>query len=253
LVLFIALANTQSASAVADVKIATLDCDSDPQVVEITNSGDEAQDLTGWELQSDPADEQIYDLSSIGTLAPGSSVFIEAGPDAESTFTWSTETIFRAGDPDDFARIVDNEGQTRSQEACAAEAQPTTSPEPTATAAPAASPTTAPADGVPDGGGPPTDAADALLAPLTAVVAGASLATLGSLALAAVWLGGSTTLLKRREAPVFELPAPPAPIVSSAQPLRAPRATEPLAIALVVSLLAAILVALLLTSSARHK
>jgi hypothetical protein len=243
---------SQSASAASDVKIASLDCDSDPQVVELSNSGDEPQDLAGWQLRSDPVETETYDLTPIGVLAAGSSVFIEAGPDAEATFTWSIEYVFRSGDSDYFARLVDAAGARRSEEACAAEAQATSTPEPTPTSAPAPTPTTAPADGVPDGGGPPAKT-DVLMTPLAAVVAGASLAGTGSLALLALWLSGSVALLKRRECGVFDLPPPPPPSLPVVTPRRSHEVSEPLVLALAAALAAAILVVLLFPTSGRGK
>lgn len=249
----IALGSARGAAAAADVKIASLDCTSNPEVVELTNSGDESQDLAGWQLQSDPIGSQSYDLTQIGVLAPGSSVFIESGPNAEATFTWSTEDIFRTDDPDDFARLVDSSGSTRSEEACAAVVQPTASTEPTPTIAPAATPTAAPADGVPDGGGPPTGGAASLVNPLTVVVAGGSLAGAGGMALLAMWLSGAVSLLKRREPMVFETPPPPPPPLMRSSSRRAQSSTEPLVLALVVALCAAIVVALVLPAFSHRK
>jgi len=254
LVACVAVGSAGNAAAAAEVKIASLDCDSDPQVVELTNSGDESQDLAGWELQSDPVADESYVLTPIGALAPGSSVFIESGPSSEATFTWSNEDTFRAGDPDDFARLVDDQGSTVSEVACAAGVQPTSTPAPTPTTAPPApTPTAAPADGVPDGGGPPAADAGTLMTPLTAVVAGASLGGAGGLTLVALWLGSAVTALRRREPVVFDLPTAAPPPMPRAALRRAQATPEPLILAMVVALCAAVLVALILPSAGRSK
>jgi hypothetical protein len=254
LVACVALGSARNVAAAADVKIASLDCDSEPQVVELTNSGDASQNLAGWELLSDPVADESYGLTSIGVLAPGSSVFIESGPGAEATFTWSNANTFRSGDPGDFARLVDDQGSTVSEVACAAGVQATSTPAPTPTTAPPApTPTAAPVDGVPIGGGPPAADASALVTPLSAVVAGASLAGAGGLTLVALWLGGAVTALRRREPVVFEPPPPPPPPIPAAAPRRGQATSEPLILAMVVALCAAILLALILPSARRGK
>jgi len=253
LVACVALGSARNARAAADVTIASLDCDGEPQVVELANSGDEPQDLAGWELRSDPVADQSYDLTPIGALAPGSSVFIESGPGAEATFTWSTEDTFRSGDPDDFARLVDDQGSTVSEVACAAGVQTTSTPAPTPAKVPPPTPTAAPADGVPDGGGPPAADAGTLMTPLTAVAAGASLASAGGLTLLALWLGGAVTAVRRREPVVFDLPPPPPPPMPRATRRRSQATSEPLIVTMVVALCAAIVVALILPSAGRRK
>lgn len=254
LLALVALSSTGNVAAAADVRIASLDCDSSPEVVDLTNSGDESQDLAGWKLLSDPLADQSYNLTPIGVLAPGSSVFVESGPGSEATFTWSNEDIFRAGDPNDFARLVDAQGSTVSEVACAGvQATSTAAPTPT-TAPPAPTATAAPIDGVPEGGGPPSADAGAIMTPLTAVVAGASLAGAGSLTFVALWLAGAVTALRRREPVVFDLPPPPpSPPTPSGTRRRSQATSEPLILAMVVALIAAILVALILPSAGRGK
>jgi len=254
LVACVGLGSTRIAAAAADVKIASLDCDSDPQVVELSNTGDESQDLTGWRLVSDPIGSESYDLTPLGTLAAGSSVFIESGANAESTFVWSTQDVFRAGDPDDFARVVDNAGQKRSEMPCAAPAQPSSTPAPTPTAAPPSpTPTIAPLDGVPDGGGPPSAASDALVTPLAALMAGASLAGVGVVMLAALSVGGAMAPWRQREPIEVELPPPPPPLIPKATSGRSRVASEPLVLTLVGALSAVSLVALFLPCPGRGK
>lgn len=148
----------------SDVAIAQLDCDADPEVVSITNNGESAVDLDGWSLQSNPADAEMFDLSEIGELSGGASINVMSGPSATGALVWSEEEIFRDGDADDFARLVNADGETVDEAACAA-----------ATATPTAAPTPTPTPGAPpNGGGPPAPGSG----PLTALVfAGAGLST----------------------------------------------------------------------------
>lgn len=144
-----------------DVGISSLDCGSDPETVTILNSGTEPVDLSGWSLQSDPAASETFDLSPIQTLAGGASVTVEAGPAASGAFVWSQSELLRDDDYTDFARLVDADGATVSEEACG------TAPDP--------SPTPAPAD-MPNGGGPPAPTSSGLATIL--VLAGAGLSTM---------------------------------------------------------------------------
>src|SRR3990170_772947 len=137
----IGLASLSSAQA-PDIRIAELKCNGDPELVAIENAGDAAQQLAGWKLQSDPASE-VFDLSVLGGLQSGVSIFIQAGPAATGVFKWGTQFVFRDDDPTDYVRIVDNNGATVDQVNCGG-------PTP---AAP--SPTANPANGVRGGGGSP--------------------------------------------------------------------------------------------------
>ena len=125
-----------------------LDCNGDPELVVIENLGDAAQTLTGWELQSDPPDSEIFDLTVLGGLAPGASVSIQSGPSAGGVFKWGLEFIYRDDDPTDYARLVDDTGAIVHQVNCA-EAAPTPSPTPSPSPEPSAP------NGVPNGGGAP--------------------------------------------------------------------------------------------------
>jgi len=245
-----------AAAAAGDVKLAGVDCAASPEVVEIKNFGTDEQDLAGWSLRSDPG--ETFDLTPVGTLPAGGSVFIESGPGAQATFTWSQSQVFRDNDPADYARLVDNAGQTKGEIACAqATAAPTASPAPTATPAPGL---------IPNGGGPP-GTPDELLSPLTLIYAGGSV--IGAMAgLAVTWMGIGLGLEQRRkrrsasqEAPEASAPVAPA-VTPPAPPVAAPRATrgrgrrasaQPLLLALVVALAAAVLVAFLLQSEAASK
>lgn len=242
-----------AAAAAPDVRLASVACTSDPEVVEVKNFGDEGQDLTGWQMQSEG--DAPFVLTPFGTIPAGGSIFIESGANAQGTFRWSQFEILRDNDPSDYVRLVDNLGATRGEIACAqAVATPTPMPSPTASAG-----------GVPNGGGPPGQKT-ALLSPTDLIYAGGSMmgAVVG---LAAAWLGvnmGFGHFRRRRSAAAANETAGhvrntqaallPSAKVSTAAPgtARAWRqpdtATQPLLLALVVSLGAAILVALMLQS-----
>ncbi len=160
-----------------DVQISQLDCTGDPEIVVLTNSGDAAQDLSGWELRSDPEAGERFDLRDLGTdLAPGVSNTIQSGPAASGVFIWSTDEVFRDNDPTDYVRLVDDAGATVQQVNCAAgEPTPTATPEPS------------PAAEVPNGGGPPAQDASAL-SPAMMLFLGGSLAAAGLGAIALPWL-----------------------------------------------------------------
>jgi hypothetical protein len=182
----IALIAVTAASAQAEIGIVSLNCDDDPEEVVIENSGDVAQDLAGWTLESDAdAEPEVFDLSTLGSLQPGASVFIRSGPSATGVFTWSENFIFRDGDATDYVRIVDDAGATIGEMSCEAAAQTTPTAEPTA------EPTPAPAHNVPNGGGAPPDAGG--LSAMTTVGIGALMAALGSVAVAFSRIGARLT------------------------------------------------------------
>lgn len=145
-----------------DVQISQLDCTGDPEIVVLTNSGDAAQDLSGWELRSDPEASELFDLRDLGTaLAPGVSNTIQSGPSASGAFTWSTDEVYRDNDPTDYVRLVDDAGAAVQQVDCAG-----------------ATPSPTPAAEVPNGGGSPPPAAGAL-SPTMMLLLGGSLAAAG--------------------------------------------------------------------------
>jgi hypothetical protein len=227
------------------MKIADLDCNSTPEVVEIENEGPDAQDLSGWQLVSQPTTDETFDLTPIGSLPAGASVFIESGPSAQATFTWSDAEIFRDDDSTDFVRLIDDAGATRDERACPAEATFSPSPTPSASASPPPTPTVAPAVNVPNGGGPPADVTNLSPSPLVTVVAGGSLVGVGAAILSAAWLGASSRYRRRREpaGSAIEALAPP----TIAAPVRrvsraAPDASRPLLLVLAVAIATAVLV-----------
>lgn len=94
-----------------DVKISQpiFDCIGSPdEIVVVTNEGDEAQDMTGWELRRDPEASEVFDLSVLGSLLADASVSIKSGPSASGAFIWSTNEVFRDNDSTDYVRLVDH-------------------------------------------------------------------------------------------------------------------------------------------------
>jgi hypothetical protein len=166
---FASLSNAQA----PDVRIAELKCNGDPELVAIENRGDVAQELAGWELQSDPASE-TFDLSVLGGLQPGASIFIQAGPSATGVFKWGTALVFRDDDTTDYVRVVDDTGATVHQVNCGGEIP--SEPSPTAT----------PLNGVPNGGGAPP-LPDDPVTPATLIAAGLALAAAGAAAVTFLW------------------------------------------------------------------
>jgi len=138
-----AFGGMSAAHAQSDVQIAGLICVSSMEVVSIVNDGSTAQDLTGWELRSDPVASEFVDLSPLGTLDPDEGASIFSGPEAPPTnlsnnwLRWTTAYIFRDFDTGDFARLVNGAGGTVDQMNCPAQ-------EPTATPTPAPPPTPPP-------------------------------------------------------------------------------------------------------------
>lgn len=161
-----------------DVQIFELDCDSDPELVVIKNFGDGPQELAGWQLQSDPPDSEVFDLSALGGLQPGVSNFIQSGPSASGVFKWGEQFIFRDNDPTDYVRIVDDTGTVVHQVNCGGVA-----PEPT----PSPSPEPSPAGEVPNGGGPPPLSSDTWSSAVMVLIGGA-VAALGVATITVSWL-----------------------------------------------------------------
>ena len=190
-----------SAAQTADIRIAELQCTGDPEVVAIENRGDQAQELDGWKLQSDPATE-VFDLSALGGLQPGVAITIQAGPGATGVFKWGTELVFRDNDSSDYARVVDDTGATIDEVECSSEA--TTEPTPTAS----------PVNGVPDGGGAPP-LPDETLTPEVLIAVGLGLTLGGAAGIATLWLR-----LRPRPAPAVA--APPAAATAAMLPAVAP-------------------------------
>jgi hypothetical protein len=103
----IAAPGTHGAHAAAAVHVKWMNCLLHPgqlDIVYIENTGDVAQDLTGWELQSDGENERMS-LTPAGTIGPGQEIFATAGVHAvnlpdEDVFLWSNDEMLRdSGDP----------------------------------------------------------------------------------------------------------------------------------------------------------
>lgn len=172
--------------AASGVRITALDCGSHPRRIRIENQGDTAQDLTGWQLRSDPVEGQPWGLDDVGSIAAAGKFFVFQGhlspavnPDL-GYYRWGTDEIFnlRANDSTDYVRIVDAQGNTVDQRNCeglppGATPAPTTefdppalatstpvpaTPTPAAPTAVGATPTTKPAGTVRPGSRTPTRA-----------------------------------------------------------------------------------------------
>lgn len=193
LAIAVALAALSAASAQGpDIRIAELQCTGNPEVVTIENAGGASQDLTGWTLLSDPTGSESFDLSALGGLQAGASVFIQSGPFASGVFNWGPDFVFRDDDATDFARIVDDQGATVDEVACAG-AAPTPSP------APSPEPTSS---NVPNGGGLPPPPGGVSLSGIL-VFGGSILTSLGAVTAALPWLSSSPV-----EAPAEPVPLP---------------------------------------------
>jgi hypothetical protein len=168
-----------------DLRIAELDCDSDPELVEIKNEGGpiEQGDIAGWQLQSEPSGSEVFELGVLGGFASEESKFIQSGPSASGTFRWGNEAVFRDGDPTDYVRIVDGTGAVVDQVNCS---QPLVAASPTPSPAPTPSPEASPAADVPNGGGAPPIPGSAL-SPAMMVTLGGSMAAAGMAFITRSW------------------------------------------------------------------
>jgi hypothetical protein len=191
------LGAVSSASAQQDgMVISVLSCATDPEAVTISNEGATAQDMQGWRLESDPVDQQSFDLSAVGSLPPSASVTITSGPAAGGIFVWSQEFVFRDDDPTDFARLVDADGNIVDEVACAAtDARPDDGLDETP-------------DGLPVGGGPPGTPGGGSVLPL--VAGGGVLAAAGALVIAVTFLLGAGVRAVPSTGPAGESVAPAA-------------------------------------------
>jgi hypothetical protein len=151
-----------AAHAAADVQITALDCVGHPRKIRIENLGDQAVSLSGWQLQSDPAEGGPFDLGQAGSLAAGQKIYVFNGHPVQNPpqnpalgfYRWGVDATFflRANDSNDYVRIVDNQGNTVDERHCegvpggtpdpAYEAQfATATPTPVVTPTPTAAPT----------------------------------------------------------------------------------------------------------------
>jgi hypothetical protein len=141
----IVLANSDPTSTWKPVDCAPIGHDPGAyDIIQIENHGDAPLDLTGWVLKSDPEDTQLMSLDVAGTLAPlvdpkEDRVLIVAGQHSESypdrnVYQWSRPEILRdSGDPPDYVRLYDPNGNLIDSKDC------NQNPVPLATAVPATS------------------------------------------------------------------------------------------------------------------
>ena len=208
-----------------NVQFTELDCDSDPEVIVISNQGTQPVEMTGWNLQSDPPAEESLPLMSLGFLSPGESILVESGPASAAAFTWSRDFVFRNNDPTDFAQLASDAGDVLIKVNCGSVGQATAAPTSTA-ATPAATPTPTPAvlgsSAVPTGGGSPV-AGVPLVPPAALIAAGSALLASG---LAAVAIPLPWRRRRIEEVPV-ELTLSLEPPAFSARPQALPERSRP--------------------------
>ena len=174
----------------SQIQIAQLECGGSPEVVAVRNSGGSALSLVGWTLQSDRPEDGHFNLSAVGVLNPGETVFVQSGPGAGGLFVWSAQPVFRDGDSSDYARIVEVGGAVIHQVNCVG--SPVVTPSPSPTPAPSASP----APDVPNGGGLPAEATGSV-SPTAMVLTGAVMVSAG---LATSVLSWPVSVFNRRRA-----------------------------------------------------
>jgi hypothetical protein len=143
-----------AAQASSSVQISSLECAKHPggylDIIQVKNVGDSPQDLSGWQLRSDPEASQRMELGVAGTLDSGEELFVVAGIHAvtiptENQFRWSTSEILRDDDPNEYVRVLDGAGNQVAGMTCAGAPVDLSKPFPPPTQAPNAEPTIAPA------------------------------------------------------------------------------------------------------------
>lgn len=222
---------SRSSDAQVVVRISELNCDTNPETLTVANQGTTEVSMTGWNLQSDPTTQESLPLASFGVLAPGESLMVQAGPAASGPFVWSTQFLFRDGDPTDFARLASDDGSTvlarvecpASQATTAATPAQTVAPAQTAapaqTSAPGVNPTVASAAAAPVGGGPPGAVAGSIM-PVLMMLFGSGLISAGLATLAVPFVGRrSPSDPPDPDAPEAgtAIPEPPTPEVKSSE------------------------------------
>lgn len=193
----------------AEVQITELACNANPELIVISNFGDTELSMTGWNLQSDPTGSQSLPLAQFGSLSPDETLMVEAGPEADGAFVWSTEFLFRDNDSTDFAQLASDAGDVLLKVNCGGAPQQTSS----------ASPTALPVSNAPAGGGLPGGGSGVSPAILIALGSGVFTAGLGTLALPVLGRfrrrAPSADAEPDQEPPAAALaqPAPEAPLV----------------------------------------
>jgi hypothetical protein len=225
-----------------NVEISELRCNTNPELVVVTNKGDTPIDMTGWNLQSDPTSRESLALQQFGSLAAGETLTAQAGPGAEGAFVWSRTEVFRDNDSSDFAQLASDAGQVLLKVNCAGAAQQS------ATATPAAtpSPTALGAVSAPTAGGPPGVASSISPIVLFALGSGFSSAGLGALVLSFRGSRSSAPVLAAlpEPQPMAVAPGSRAESDTRSRRVRAQRSAGLLPIVAIALLLAAIFLAL---------
>ena len=206
-----------------NVQFTELDCDSDPEVIVVSNQGTQPVEMSGWNLQSDPTAEESLPLASLGFLSPGESILVESGPASAGAFTWKRDFVFRNNDPTDFAQLASDAGDVLIKVNCGSVAQATATatvaPTSTAGATPTPSPAVLGSSTVPTGGGAPV--ADVPLVPPVALIAAGSALLASGLAAVSVPLPWRRRRIKKT--PVeLTLPTEPLALPAGPQALPAP-------------------------------
>ena len=110
----VALVYVLTASGASDVQVTAIDCAGHPRKIAIQNKGDTAQDLPGWKLISDKANE-VFDLDLVGTVGPGVNFYVFNGHLAPPTpqqvggewiYGWNPSEVY---DPSLFVLDEDHE------------------------------------------------------------------------------------------------------------------------------------------------
>jgi hypothetical protein len=147
---------SSSPAATPNLQITEMQCDPGGphgpgqfDLIKITNTGDASQDLTGWQLRSDPEETEQMSLTVAGVLDPGEQpLIIVAGPHSVTLpeynmYQWSPIGVLREGEPWDYVKLFDPSGAMAEGLRCDGQvlATPTPTPEPVG---PQATPTPAP-------------------------------------------------------------------------------------------------------------
>jgi hypothetical protein len=119
-----ALAFLPTAQGASDVQVTAVDCLGHPRRIAIKNTGDTAQDLTGWKLLSDNPNE-VFDLGVAGTVEPGVTFYVFNGhlappvpqqAGSQWIYPWNYTPVLDESafvlheDGKDFIRLVDASG-----------------------------------------------------------------------------------------------------------------------------------------------
>ena len=134
-----------TANAASNLQLTLVDCQGHPRRIGIQNSGNSAQNLTGWKLESDKPDE-VFDLGVATAVGPGETFYVFNGHQAplvpeqiggQWIYGWKPSEIYDPSlfvlweDGYDFVRIVDAGGNEVRREPCLIPAGWTPTPQPT--------------------------------------------------------------------------------------------------------------------------